>query len=98
MTWIKTVPGQKADAKLAGCMQDAMSLYPKEYAVPVAHLNNGRQEGDAAAIIMSHTLIPEALKHAFSTYGVLLQENLPLSRRDHELIAATVSALNDCYY
>jgi hypothetical protein len=47
---------------------------------------------------MSHSLIPEALAHFFAGYGALLSDTLPLSRKQHELIAATVSALNRCFY
>jgi hypothetical protein len=43
-------------------------------------------------------LIPEALFHAFSTYGVLLSPELPLRRAQHEMIATTVSATNRCHY
>jgi hypothetical protein len=36
--------------------------------------------------------------HALSTYGVLLDPQLPLTRRQHEMIATVVSALNRCFY
>ena len=47
---------------------------------------------------MSHSLLPDTLYHAFATYGTLLSPDLPLTRRQHEMIAATVSALNSCFY
>lgn len=90
MTWIKTV----MDDRVREAMSGAHGLYPVEYATPV----HAVAEGEAAGIVMSHSLIPDALHHAFSTFGVLMNEDLPLSRRDHELIAGTVSALNDCFY
>ena len=40
----------------------------------------------------------QALRHALSTYGVLLSPELPLTRRQHEMIATLVSALNRCFY
>ena len=46
----------------------------------------------------SHSLIPQALRHAMSTFGVLLSPDLPLTRRQHEMIATVVSALNRCVY
>jgi hypothetical protein len=33
-----------------------------------------------------------------SAYGVLLSPELPLARRQHEMIATVVSALNRCFY
>jgi len=49
-------------------------------------------------IVASHTLIPEALYHAFSTFGVLMSPDLPLSRRQHEMITTMVSVTNRCFY
>jgi hypothetical protein len=49
-------------------------------------------------IVASHTLIPQALYHALSTFGALMSPDLPLSRRHHEMIATMVSVTNKCYY
>ena len=38
------------------------------------------------------------LYHAFATFGSLLSPELPLSRRQHEMIATVVSANNRCRY
>ena len=46
----------------------------------------------------SHTLIPEALYHAFATFGALMSPDLPLQRRQHEMIATMVSVTNKCHY
>ena len=53
---------------------------------------------ETAGIVASHTLIPEALFHAFSTYGSLLSPELPLKREQHEMIATMVSETNRCFY
>jgi len=98
MTWIKTIPMAQADPGLQQCIENTMKLYPPEYAVPVDSVMEHEKQGEAAAIIMAHTLIPEALYHAFATYGRLLSPELPLTRRQHELITATVSSLNGCFY
>ena len=50
------------------------------------------------SIMMSHSLIPQAMYHAFATFGSLLDPALPLTRRQHEMIATTVSTLNRCFY
>ena len=46
---------------------------------------------EAAGIVASHSLIPEALHHAFATFGALMAPDLPLDRRQHEMIATVVS-------
>ena len=50
------------------------------------------------SIVASHSLIPQVMKHFFSGLAALLDPSLPLVRREHELIASTVSALNRCTY
>ena len=52
----------------------------------------------ASGIVASHSLIPEALHHAFATFGVLMSPDLPLRRAQHEMIATRVSVLNRCDY
>lgn len=93
MTWIRTVPPSQADESLRQAMEFSHSLYPAEYAVPIHPAEDG-----AAGIVASHTLIPEALRHAFATFGALLSPDLPLSRRQHEMITTVVSATNRCKY
>jgi hypothetical protein len=53
---------------------------------------------EPAGIVAAHTLIPDALFHAFATFGVLMAPDLPLSRRQHEMITTVVSSLNRCRY
>ena len=55
-------------------------------------------EGEASGIVASHSLIPAALHHAFATFGALMSPDLPLSRRQHEMITTVVSATNRCHY
>jgi len=43
-------------------------------------------------------LIPDALYHSFATFGSLMSPELPLSRRQHEMITTVVSAINRCQY
>jgi len=93
MTWILTVPLAEAGEALMRAVEAQKRLYPAEYAEPVHPTGDG-----TSAIVASHSLIPEALRHAFSTFGVLMSPDLPLSRRQHEMIATRVSALNRCHY
>ena len=94
MTWIRTVQLSEADEKLRQAMETQMGLYPVEYSTPTEAKKADKDGG----IVSSHSLIPDALKHAFSTFGVLMSPDLPLSRRQHEMIAAMVSVTNRCVY
>ncbi|MBT5871963.1 MAG: hypothetical protein HOH43_00980 [Candidatus Latescibacteria bacterium] len=93
MAWIKTVPLAEADDQLRAAMEAQHALYPEEYAEPTS-ADRGVDEG----IISTHTLIPDALHHAFATFGSLMSPDLPLSRRQHEMITTVVSATNRCVY
>jgi Carboxymuconolactone decarboxylase family len=93
MTWIRTIPLSEAGAKLRQAMEDQKSLYPIEYAAPVHPAAGGGSE-----IVASHSLIPDALFHAFATFGALMSPDLPLSRRQHEMITTVVSVTNRCVY
>ena len=91
MAWIKTIPFTQADETLRQALEAQRKLYPKEYA---------RDPGDdgSTSIVATHTLIPEALHHAFSTFGALMSPDLPLTRRQHEMITTVVSVTNRCRY
>jgi hypothetical protein len=94
MTWITTVPIGEASERLVKALADERALYPKEYADPV----HPSPDGGPSGIVASHTLIPDALFHAFATFGVLMSSELPLERRQHEMIATMVSVTNRCVY
>jgi hypothetical protein len=93
VAWIKTVPLDAADERLVKALADQRSLYPKEYTEPVMALDAG-----LPGIVASHTLLPETLYHAFGTFGSLMAPDLPLERRQHEMIATIVSVTNRCHY
>lgn len=93
MTWIKTIPLSGASDELKEAIEKQRSLYPNEYASPVHPTGDG-----TSGIVASHSLIPQALYHAFSTFGALMSPELPLTRRQHEMITTVVSATNRCHY
>jgi hypothetical protein len=93
MTWIKTVPASE-DERVRKASEEQRHLYPIEYATPV----HPTLDGETAGIVESHSLIPDALYHAFATYGSLLSPDLPLQRHQHEMIATVVSVTNRCHY
>jgi hypothetical protein len=93
MTWIKTNPLSEGEEALRLAVEAQRSLYPIEYAQPVHPTGDGTSD-----IVASHSLIPEALYHAFATFGVLMSSELPLTRRQHEMITTMVSVVNRCHY
>jgi hypothetical protein len=97
MTWIRVVPPPQGDERLREIYQSVWSLYPPEYgnAPPPALL---RPDGTADSVVAAHSLIPEAMRHGMSELAVLYAPDLPLTRRQHEMIATVVSALNSCFY
>jgi hypothetical protein len=93
MTWIKTIPLSQAGGKLRDAIESQRALYPPEYGPPT-HATSDESEG----IVASHSLIPDALFHAFATFGALMSPDLPLTRRQHEMITTVVSVTNRCHY
>jgi len=65
--WIKTVRMDEDD-RVKTAMEAQRKLYPIEYATPVHPVNDGETSG----IVASHTLLPDVLFHAFSTFGALM--------------------------
>jgi len=93
MTWIKTIPFEEADEKLKQILEETRRSYPKEYGSgnpPSIPLDE--------SIVDSHTLMPEVLGHIFQGFSAMMKNDLPLSRRQHEMIATMVSISNDCFY
>jgi len=93
MTWIKTVSVED-DEKVRRAVEAQRDLYPIEYSVPF----HPTADGQASQIVASHSLIPDALHHAFATFGALMSPELPLTRPQHEMITTVVSVLNRCHY
>lgn len=97
MTWIKTVSPAE-DSRVREVLQKLNDLYPREY--DNAHRHE-RQLPDLVkndSIMRSHSLIPDAMYHAFAAFGSAMDPSLPLTRRQHEMIATVVSTLNRCFY
>lgn len=93
MTWIRTISYEEADAALRAAVDKQRALYPEEYATTAFP-----DQVPGTGIVDAHSLIPEALYHAFATFGVLMAPHLPLTRSQHEMIATVVSVTNRCQY
>ena len=93
MAWIKTIPLSEAHGELLELLMKQRELYPAEYNESTASVT-----GTDESIVESHTLIPPAMYHAFAAFGAMMSPDLPLDRRQHEMIATMVSLTNDCFY
>ncbi len=93
MTWIKTIRMDE-DERVKRAIEEERNFYPAEYLTPVPAVFAGVE----ASIVGSHSLFPDVLFHAFSTFGALLSPELPLKRHQHEMIATMVSVTNRCHY
>jgi hypothetical protein len=96
MTWIKTISRDEATSPLKECYEAVDAMYPPEYDDEVPALVG--PDGRSDSVVASHSLIPEVLRHAFATHVLLLSPDLPLTRRQQEMISTVVSALNRCKY
>jgi hypothetical protein len=98
MTWIAIQFPGPSHPDLGPALEQAVRGYPPEYAPTRQEPGRVPELVQADSIVMAHSLIPAALGHFMAGYGALLDPGLPLTRRQHEMIATTVSALNQCFY
>jgi hypothetical protein len=96
MTWIRTIPPAEAGRELRRVYEALRGLYPAEYHTDVHALK--RPDGGTDSIVAAHSLLPDAMFHAMSTHASLISPDMPLTRRQQEMISTVVSALNGCFY
>lgn len=96
MTWIKTIPPDQADAPLQEIYRRLYALYPPEYLTEVPAVT--RPDGTIDSIMAAHSLLPDVMEPIFTAFANLLAPELPLTRRQHEMITTLVSSLNQCVY
>ena len=92
VTWKRALVA--AGIVMIGCAALILAVMPSFIPVLVAEILHGTTSG----IVASHSLIPDALYHAFATFGALMSPDLPLTRRQHEMITTVVSVANRCRY
>lgn len=66
--------------------------------VASAYRSSGRRGGALDNILKVHSLNPSALRALMSFYNGVMHGDCAISLRRREMIAVTVSALNDCFY
>ena len=101
MAWIKTIPWSAANKQLRRAIEKQKRLYPTEYEMSDQteyEMSDQTLDSINESIVNSHSLIPDALYHAFANFGVLMAPELPLTRKQHEMISTVVSTTNRCDY
>ena len=97
MTWIRTIPPPEAEPRIEEAFtRPSTAMYPPEYHTD--ERSAPRPDGSSDSIVAAHSLLPEAMLHAMSTHAALIQPDMPLTRRQQEMISTVVSALNRCFY
>lgn len=96
MAWIETVSPKDSD-EVRQALLTIRPLLPEVY-TQTPEPGRVPESVMRESIVLSHSLLPQVMEPIFLAQVRLMQPELPLSRREHELIAATVSALNDCFY
>jgi alkylhydroperoxidase family enzyme len=66
--------------------------------VPDDEIPESEQVADRDHIIRIHGIHPKTMRHHYEMYLELMHGPSPLSRRQRELIAVSVSVANHCHY
>lgn len=66
--------------------------------VPPEELAPADRVADPDHIIQVHAVHPAVMRHHLELYRALMHHAGPLTRREREIIAVRVSALNNCHY
>ncbi len=98
MTWIKVDTPHPGRPELMHALARATAGYPSEYSPERAHELRLPPDVAADSIVLAHSLIPEAMAGIFAGYAAMLDPALPLTRRQHEMLAVSVSAWNQCLF
>lgn len=65
---------------------------------PEAALTEAERLADRDNIIQIHRIHPAVMRHHYDLYVSLMHKRGPLSRVQREMIAVTISAINECHY
>ena len=96
MTWIATIPPAQADRRLQAIYERLAAPYPPGYRTEVPAIT--RADGTADSMTAAHSLLPEVMEPLLMAFARLLAPELPLARRQQEMITTLVSGLNQCVY
>lgn len=96
MPWIRVIPPTQATDDLKRTYDKLLPLFPAEYARPVPALSRPTQPQDS--VLSLHSLLPKVMEPIFTALAELMSPDLPLTRRQHEMINTVVSSINRCHY
>ncbi len=76
------------------------TIDPSDARGPLAELYKrcGNRNGTVDNVLQAHSLNPESLEAHCGLYMQAMHRPSPLSRVEREIIAVTVSRLNECHY
>lgn len=96
MARIRTIQPQAATGALRAVYDRLGPQFPPEYARAAP--------ADAAAglnpdgVVSAHSLLPTVMEPIFQALVALMSPDLPLTRRQHEMVNTVVSQVNRCQY
>ncbi len=76
------------------------TIAPSDASGPLAELYRrfGNKDGTVDNVLQAHSLNPESLEAHCGLYVQAMHRPSPLSRVEREIIAVTVSRVNECQY
>jgi hypothetical protein len=94
MTWIRAVALGAEDPEVGQARAEALGSYPPKYRPENRGDRRLPPEVMNDSIVAAHSLLPTVLKHVFAGYGAMLDPRLPLTPREHELIALSPRSIS----
>jgi hypothetical protein len=96
MARIRTIPPSQASGELLAAYERIRALYPPEYSsAPSADDEHRLNEEGVTAL---HSLLPRVMEPMMTALAELMSPDLPLTRRQHEMVNTVVSRANRCEY
>lgn len=85
------------DHVVAATVRETMRGFPPEYGS--THASADLPESVRRdSVVTAHSLLPAALAGIFAGYRAMLDDALPLTRTQQEMIAVVVSVTNGCFH
>ena len=98
MPWVKLTPAPADVSTFNAKLMEVRGLFPSEYSRIHREIPDLPASVRRDSIVGAHAPAPDVMEHVFKGLAAAYAPTLPLSRRQHEMIAVTVSTLNDCFY
>lgn len=96
MTRIRTIQPGAASGALKEAYGRLEPLFPPEYSQQPGILTQPGLAPDG--VVSAHSLLPGVMEPIFTAMAQMMSPDLPLTRRQHEMINTVVSRANRCHY